>query len=142
MAGLVRRIVLCAMLIFFTDNMLSAETVTLSTIMPASASGVKRVFSGAITDPSASNNTITFSSPLPVASKTVIQVSGGGTGYSIDNMQACTYFYWNASVLSVSVSGTNIASFTVTPKPALGNGYFVTGWNGTVVAYYTVIEYL
>jgi len=141
MAGLVKRIVLCAMMIFFTDNMLSAETVTLSTIMGASASGVKKVWSGSILNPSTSNTTIAIS-PAAKASKTVIQISGGGMYYLKTSTTLIMCGYWHATLKSKVVSSDNLTSITITPQPTAMASAVYWVWPGDVVANYTVIEYL
>jgi hypothetical protein len=141
MAGLVRRIVLCAMLIFFTDNMLSAETVTLSTIMPASASGVKRVWqdvetlTGSAGVPG-SRGTYTkyFTAPnQPKKDKTVITVAGGGRNSSYSGREGFYfYFNWFFRLESINTSGDYITSFTIS-TPEVGQSGIAT---------YTVVEYL
>ena len=142
-AGLARRIVLCAMLIFFTDNMLSAETVTLSTIMPASTAGVRKVWRGTFTNPVSGTNTYTFGTDKPKDAKSVIIVSGGGNYYTKDSysVYVCHTWYWEATLQSYASNGTDITSLTVTPCPVGPGGFYGSGTNSDTYVYWTVIEY-
>jgi hypothetical protein len=134
-----KTVLLSVLIILVTGTVIFAEQVTLSTIMPSSASnGIKKIYQGTITNPTAANNTVMFSSgSQPNKDKSLIIVSGGGLYYYNDRFSEKFHVFNQSRLVSYTTSGNYITSIVVSARPTT---YLYT--NGNEDASWAIIEYL